>query len=104
MDESRALQRAGWAGAASLVLLVIGLALTYLVGVDQASMSDASILERLEDGEGSGFLADRIRPTTIKAVTSAAPTVATIETVLDRENTVATSTNGPVRASGIRRV
>jgi hypothetical protein len=49
MDESRALQRAGWAGAASVVLLVVGLALTYLVGVDQASMSDASILERLDD-------------------------------------------------------
>ena len=50
MDESRALQRAGWAGAASVALLVLGLALTYLVGVDQASMSDASILERLDDG------------------------------------------------------
>ena len=50
MDESRALQRAGWAGAASVVLLVAGLALTFLVGVDQASMSDAAILERLEDG------------------------------------------------------
>ena len=34
MDESRALQRAGWAGAASLALSVIGLTLTYLVGVD----------------------------------------------------------------------
>ncbi len=50
MDGSRALQRAGWAGAASVALLVVGLALTYLVGVDQASMSDASILERLDDG------------------------------------------------------
>ena len=50
MDESRALQRAGWAGAASVALLVVGLALTYLVGVDQASMSDAAILERLDDG------------------------------------------------------
>ena len=50
MDESRALQRAGWAGAASVALLVVGLALTYLVGVDEASMSDASILERLGDG------------------------------------------------------
>ena len=49
MDESRALQHAGWAGAASIALLVVGLALTYLVGVDQASMSDASILERLND-------------------------------------------------------
>ena len=50
MDESRALQRAGWAGAASVVLLAVGLALTYLVGVDEASMSDAAILERLDDG------------------------------------------------------
>ncbi len=50
MDEARALRRAGWAGAASVGLLVLGLALTYLVGVDQASMSDAAILERLDDG------------------------------------------------------
>jgi hypothetical protein len=50
MYESRALQRAGWAGAASVVLLVAGVALTSLVGVDEASMSDASILERLDDG------------------------------------------------------
>ncbi len=50
MDESRALQRAGWAGAASVALLVVGLALTYLVGVDEAGMSDAAILERLDDG------------------------------------------------------
>ena len=50
MDESRALQRAGWAGTASVALLGVGLALTYLVGVDQASMSDAAILERLDDG------------------------------------------------------
>jgi hypothetical protein len=50
MDESRALRRAAWAGAASVALIVVGLALTYLVGVDEASMSDASILERLDDG------------------------------------------------------
>jgi hypothetical protein len=50
MDESRALQRAGWAGAASVALLVVGVWLTYLVGVDDASMSDASILGRLNDG------------------------------------------------------
>ncbi|MGZ4442930.1 MAG: hypothetical protein ACXVXC_07200, partial [Nocardioidaceae bacterium] len=49
MDKSRALQRAGWAGAASLALSAVGLTLTYLVGVDAASMSDASILERLND-------------------------------------------------------
>lgn len=48
--DSGALQRAGWAGAASVALLVVGLALTYLVGVDAPSMSDASILERLNDG------------------------------------------------------
>jgi hypothetical protein len=49
MDESRALQRAGWAGAASVVLLAVGVALGYLVGVDDPSMSDAAILERLND-------------------------------------------------------
>ena len=49
MDEPRALQRAGWAGAASVVLLAVGVALGYLVGVDDPSMSDAAILERLDD-------------------------------------------------------
>ena len=49
MHESRALQRAGWAGAASVVLLAVGVALGYLVGVDDPSMSDAAILERLND-------------------------------------------------------
>jgi hypothetical protein len=50
MDESRALQRAGWAGAASVVLLAVAVALTALVGVDQPSMSDAAILGRIDDG------------------------------------------------------
>jgi hypothetical protein len=50
MDESRALQRAGWAGAASVALIAVGLTLTYLVGVDAASRSDADILQRLDDG------------------------------------------------------
>lgn len=49
MDESRALQRAGRAGAASVVLLAVGVALGYLVGVDDPSMPDAVILERLND-------------------------------------------------------
>ncbi|HET6295671.1 MAG TPA: hypothetical protein VFG33_19945 [Kribbella sp.] len=49
MDESRALQRAAWAGAASVVLLVAGVALGYLVGVDDPGMSDSDILERLND-------------------------------------------------------
>ncbi|GAA0942818.1 hypothetical protein GCM10009554_35690 [Kribbella koreensis] len=49
MDESGALRRAGWAGAASVVLLVVAVALCYLVGVDDASMSDSDILERLND-------------------------------------------------------
>ncbi|TCC48682.1 hypothetical protein E0H75_19040 [Kribbella capetownensis] len=49
MDESRALRRAAWAGAASVVLLVVAVALGYLVGVDDAGMSDAAILERLND-------------------------------------------------------
>ncbi|MEV6411587.1 hypothetical protein [Kribbella sp. NPDC051718] len=49
MDESGALRRAGWAGAASVVLLVAAVALCYLVGVDDPSMSDSDILERLND-------------------------------------------------------
>ena len=49
MEESRALQRAGWAGAASVVLLALGVSLGYLVGVDDPSMSDSAILERLND-------------------------------------------------------
>ncbi|WP_329003719.1 hypothetical protein OHA18_10300 [Kribbella sp. NBC_00709] len=49
MDESRALQRAGWAGAASVVLLAAGVALGYLVGVDDPGMSDSEILQRLND-------------------------------------------------------
>lgn len=50
MDESRALQRAGWAGAASVVLLMVGVGLCALVGVDDPGVSDAAILERLDDG------------------------------------------------------
>ena len=50
MDEARALRRAGWAGGASVVLLAAGVALGYTVGVDDPSMSDAAILERLNDG------------------------------------------------------
>ncbi|MBG6135974.1 hypothetical protein [Longispora fulva] len=50
MDESRALRRAAWAGAASVVLLVIGVALGALVGVDAPGVSDAAILARLDDG------------------------------------------------------
>ena len=49
MDESRALQRAGWAGAASGALPAVGVALGYLVGGDDPSMSDAAIPERLTD-------------------------------------------------------
>jgi hypothetical protein len=49
MDESRALQHAAWAGAGSVVLLTVAVALGYLVGVDDPSMSDAAILERLND-------------------------------------------------------
>ena len=50
MDQSRALQRAGWAGAASIVLLMVGVGLCALVGVDEPRVSDAAILERLDDG------------------------------------------------------
>ncbi|MFC6163043.1 hypothetical protein [Kribbella jiaozuonensis] len=49
MDESRALRRAGWAGAVSIVLLIVAVALGYLVGVDDPSMSDADIVARLND-------------------------------------------------------
>ncbi len=50
MDESRALQRAGWAGAASVVLLAVAVALCASVGVDAPGMSDEAILGRLDDG------------------------------------------------------
>ena len=50
MDESRALRRAGWAGAASVVLLVVGVALCAMAGVDAPGVSDAVILERLDNG------------------------------------------------------
>ena len=49
MDESRALRHAAWAGAGSVVLLAVAVALGYLVGVDDPSMSDSAILERLND-------------------------------------------------------
>lgn len=50
MDESRALQHAGWAGATSVVLLVVGVAMCSLAGVDAPGVTDAAILERLDDG------------------------------------------------------
>ena len=50
MDESGTLQRAGWAGGASVALLVTGVALCSLAGVDAPGASDAAILERLDDG------------------------------------------------------
>jgi hypothetical protein len=49
MDESRALQRAGWAGAASVALLVVGVALGTPVGVDAPGVSDTAILSELND-------------------------------------------------------
>lgn len=49
MDASRELQRAGWAGAVSIVLLMVGVGLCALVGVDDPGVSDAAILERLDD-------------------------------------------------------
>ena len=51
MDESRALRHAAWAGAGSIVLLTVAVALGYLVGVDDPGMSDSAILERLNDDE-----------------------------------------------------
>jgi hypothetical protein len=50
MDEAGALRRAGWAGAASVVLLALGVALCASVGVDTPGVSDADILQRLDDG------------------------------------------------------
>ena len=50
MEESRALRRAGWAGAASVVLLIAGLTLCAMAGVEKPGVSDAEILERLGDG------------------------------------------------------
>jgi hypothetical protein len=50
MEESRALQRAGWAGAAAVVLLVVGLTLCARAGVEEPGVSDAAILDRLDDG------------------------------------------------------
>jgi hypothetical protein len=50
MEESRALERAGWAGAASVVLLVVGLTLCATAGVEDPGVSDAAILNRLDDG------------------------------------------------------
>jgi hypothetical protein len=49
MDDPRTLQRTGWAGAASVVLLVVAVALCASVGVDAPGMSDATILSRLND-------------------------------------------------------
>src|SRR6266511_792061 len=49
MDESRALQRAGWAGAASVALLVVGVALCTPAGVDAPGVSDTAILSELND-------------------------------------------------------
>jgi hypothetical protein len=49
-DESRSLQRAGWAGAVSVVLLVAGVAMCSLAGVDAPGVSDATILARVNDG------------------------------------------------------
>ena len=50
MEESRALQRAGWAGAVAVVLLVVGLTLCAMAGVEEPGVSDAAILDRLDDG------------------------------------------------------
>ena len=49
MDESRALRHAAWAGVGSVVLLTLAVGLGYLVGVDDPTMSDSAILERLND-------------------------------------------------------
>jgi hypothetical protein len=51
MDESRALRRAGWAGAAAVVLFVVGIGLCAMAGVDDPGVSDADILDRLDGTE-----------------------------------------------------
>jgi len=48
--ESRALRQAGWAGAAAVALLASGVTLCSFAGVDAPGTSDATILERLDDG------------------------------------------------------
>lgn len=50
IDESRALQRAGWAGTAAVVAIAPGVALCSLAGVDAPGASDAAIRDRLESG------------------------------------------------------
>jgi hypothetical protein len=50
MDDSRALRRSAWAGAASVVLLGVGVGLCALVGVDDPGVSDAAILDRINSG------------------------------------------------------
>ncbi len=50
IDESRALRRAGWAGAASVVAIALGVALCSLAGVDAPGASDAAIRDRLDAG------------------------------------------------------
>ena len=49
IDGSRALRRAAWAGAASVVALGIGVGLCSLAGVDASGTSDAVIRDRLDD-------------------------------------------------------
>jgi hypothetical protein len=49
-SESRALRQAGWAGAASIALLALGVTLCSFAGVDAPGTSDATINERLDDG------------------------------------------------------
>ena len=83
MDESRALQRAGWAGAASIVLLVVGVALGYLVGVDNPSMSDAAILERLNDDARQAAAGSR-RPCSLRGSRCCSGSPPVCGEVLDR--------------------
>jgi len=50
MAESRALRQAGWAGAAAVVLLIVGLTLCAMGTVEDAGASDAAIVKVLSDG------------------------------------------------------
>ncbi|MBI1351435.1 MAG: hypothetical protein GC156_09980 [Actinomycetales bacterium] len=49
IDDARVLQRAAWAGVASVVTLAVGLALCSLAGVDAPGDLDADIADRISD-------------------------------------------------------
>jgi hypothetical protein len=62
MDESRALQRAGWAGAASVVLLVVGVALCASAGVHNLAPARAAERLRAAPSPDGGRVPSRSEP------------------------------------------